>query len=69
MNRAPMSGHVRSILAMLMAMLFFALMDVVLKQPTAHYTVWRIRWPLHVLRCVMGIVMTPSSPRRCASCR
>lgn len=85
MNRAPMSGNVRSILAMLVAMLFFALMDAVLKQLTAHYpvlqiaalrgltalplvvvyialrqrwhTVWRIRWPLHVLRGVMGIVM------------
>jgi hypothetical protein len=31
-----MSGNVRSILAMLVAMLFFALMDAVLKQLTAH---------------------------------
>jgi drug/metabolite transporter (DMT)-like permease len=80
-----MSGNVRSILAMLVAMLFFALMDAVLKQLAAHYpvmqiaalrgltalplvfvyialrqrwhTVWRIRWPLHVLRGVLGIAM------------
>jgi drug/metabolite transporter (DMT)-like permease len=85
MNRAPMSGNVRSILAMLVAMLFFALMDAVLKQLTAHYpvmqiaalrgltalplvfvyialrqrwhTVWRIRWPLHLVRGVMGVAM------------
>jgi hypothetical protein len=31
MRLAPMSGNVRSILAMLVAMLFFALMDAVLK--------------------------------------
>ena len=31
MSRAPMSGNVRSIQAMLVAMLFFALMDAVLK--------------------------------------
>ena len=85
MNRAPMSGNVRSILAMLVAMLFFALMDAVLKQLADHYpvlqiaalrgltalplvvvyialrqrwhTVWRIRWPLHLLRGALSIVM------------
>jgi hypothetical protein len=31
MNRVPMSSNVRSILTMLVAMLFFALMDAVLK--------------------------------------
>lgn len=85
MSRAPMSGNVRSIVAMLVAMLFFALMDAVLKQLADHYpvlqiaalrgltalplvlvyisvrrrwhTVWRVRWPLHLLRGVLGVAM------------
>ncbi len=85
MSRAPLSGNVRSIVAMLVAMLFFALMDAVLKQLAGHYpvlqiaalrgltalplvvvyiawrgrwhTVWRVRWPLQLLRGVLGILM------------
>lgn len=85
MNTPVLSGNVRSIVAMLVAMLFFALMDAVLKQLADHYpvlqiaalrgltalplvvvyialrqrwhTVWRIRWPLHLLRGVLGIAM------------
>lgn len=76
-------GNLRSIVAMLVAVAFFALMDAVLKVLSARYpvlqiaalrglsslplvlvyitwrgvwgTVWRIRWPLHLLRGVLGI--------------
>jgi drug/metabolite transporter (DMT)-like permease len=79
------SGNLRSIVAMLVAVGFFALMDAVLKLLSARYpvlqiaalrgmtalplvllyitwrgawgTVWRVRWPLHVLRGVLGIAM------------
>ena len=85
MNRLALSGNLRSIVAMLVAMLFFSLMDAVLKQLAAHYpvmqiaalrglsalplvlvyiawrrrwhTVWRVRWPLHLLRGGLGIAM------------
>ena len=83
-NHHP-SGNLRSIVAMLVAVGFFALMDAVLKALSARYpvlqiaalrgltalplvvvyiawrgawhTVWRIRWPLHLLRGVLGITM------------
>lgn len=79
------SGNLRSIVAMLVAVGFFALMDAVLKALSARYpvlqiaalrgatalplvvayitwrgawpTVARIRWPLHLLRGVLGITM------------
>lgn len=85
MSQLTLSGNMRSIAAMLVAMLFFALMDAVLKQLAAHYpvmqiaalrgwtalplvlvyiawrrrwhTVWRVRWPLHLLRGALGIAM------------
>jgi drug/metabolite transporter (DMT)-like permease len=85
MSQLALSGNLRSIVAMLVAMLFFSLMDAVLKQLAAHYpvmqiaalrgltalplvliyiawrrrwhTVWRIRWPLHLLRGGLGIAM------------
>ena len=85
MTRPVLSGNLRSIVAMLVAMLFFSLMDAVLKQLAGHYpvlqiaslrgltalplvlvyiawrrrwhTVWRVRWPLHLLRGALGIVM------------
>lgn len=83
-NHHP-SGNLRSIIAMLVAVGFFALMDAVLKALSSRYpvlqiaalrgltalplvllyvawrgqwhTVWRIRWPLHLLRGALGIVM------------
>ena len=83
-NHHP-SGNLRSIIAMLVAVGFFALMDAVLKLLSTRYpvlqiaalrgltalplvvvyialrqrwhTVWRIRWPLHLLRGVLGIAM------------
>ena len=79
------SGNLRSIVAMLLAVAFFSLMDAVLKALSARYpvlqiaalrgltalplvllyigwrgawgSVWRIRWPLHLLRGVLGITM------------
>jgi drug/metabolite transporter (DMT)-like permease len=79
------NSNLRSIVAMLIAVGFFALMDAVLKTLAARYpvlqiaalrgltalplvllyiawrgawhTVLRVRWPLHVLRGVLGIVM------------
>lgn len=79
------SGNLRSIVFMLVAVGFFALMDAVLKTLSARYpvlqiaalrgmtalplvllfitwrrawgTVWRIRWPLHLLRGALGIAM------------
>ncbi len=84
-SRSPASGNLRSIVFMLMAVGFFALMDAVLKTLAARYpvmqiaalrgltamplvllfvtwrgawgSVWRIRWPLHLLRGVLGIAM------------
>ena len=88
----PMSSHsssapnnLRSIVAMVVAVGFFALMDAVLKALSARYpvlqiatlraltglplvllyiswrrawhSVWRIRWPLHLLRGGLGIAM------------
>ena len=78
-------SNLRSIVAMVIAVGCFALMDAVLKALSARYpalqiatlralcglplvlsyisvrrawhTVWRIRWPLHVLRGVLGIAM------------
>lgn len=83
-NHHP-SGNLRSIIAMLAAVGFFALMDAVLKLLSARYpvlqiaalrgitalplvllyiawrgawhTVWRVRWPLHLLRGALGITM------------
>jgi drug/metabolite transporter (DMT)-like permease len=89
MSRAPSSSHassnLRSIVAMVIAVGFFALMDAVLKTLSARYpvlqiaalraltglplvllyiswrrawhTVWRIRWPLHLFRGLLGIAM------------
>lgn len=82
---AHAAGNLRSIVAMLVAVAFFALMDAVLKTLSARYpvlqiaalrgltalplvlvyitwrgawhTVGRIRWPLHLLRGALGIVM------------
>lgn len=79
------SGNLRSILAMLAAVGFFALMDAVMKTLAAHYpamqvaalrglaalplvclyVLWRrearamlrIRWPLHLVRGVLGVLM------------
>jgi drug/metabolite transporter (DMT)-like permease len=79
------NSNLRSIVAMLIAVGFFALMDAVLKTLSARYpvlqiaalrgltalplvlayiawrgawrTVLRIRWPLHLLRGLLGIVM------------
>jgi drug/metabolite transporter (DMT)-like permease len=42
MSRLAVSGNLRSIVAMLVAMLFFSLMDAVLKQLAAHYPVMQI---------------------------
>ena len=78
-------NNLRSIVAMVVAVGFFALMDAVLKALSARYpvlqiatlraltglplvlayiswrrawhTVWRIRWPLHLLRGGLGIAM------------
>ncbi len=80
-----LSGNLRSILAMLLAVAAFSLMDAVLKTLAGHYppmqvaalrglaalplvclyVAWRreahlllrIRWPLHLLRGVIGIAM------------
>ena len=85
MSSSSTSGNLRSIVAMLAAVGFFALMDAVLKLLSARYpvlqiaalrgitalplvllyiawrgawqTVWRVRWPLHLLRGVLGITM------------
>lgn len=82
---APGNSNLRSIIAMVVAVGFFALMDAVLKALSARYpvlqiaalraltglplvllyiswrrawhTVWRVRWPLHLLRGVLGISM------------
>ena len=79
------SGNLRSIVFMLAAVGFFALMDAVLKALSARYPVlqiaalrgltalplvllyiawrgawhriWQVRWPLHLLRGVLGILM------------
>ncbi|WP_247596774.1 DMT family transporter [Hydrogenophaga sp. PAMC20947] len=84
-HRSHPTGNLRSIVAMVVAVGFFALMDAVLKALSARYpvlqiatlraltglplvlvyiswrrawhTVWRIRWPLHLLRGGLGIVM------------
>ncbi|HEY9096359.1 MAG TPA: DMT family transporter [Hydrogenophaga sp.] len=84
-SHANSNSNLRSIVAMVIAVGCFALMDGVLKALSARYpalqiatlralcglplvlsyisvrrawhTVWRIRWPLHVLRGVLGIVM------------
>ena len=81
----PMTGNLRSILAMLAAMGCFSLMDAVLKTLSGSYpsmqvaalrglaslplvclyVAWRrevhlllrVRWPLHLLRGVLGIAM------------
>ena len=81
----PLSGNLRSILAMCAAVGFFSLMDTVLKLLSAHYpalqvaalrgltamplvvlyvawrreghTLLKIRWPLHLLRGVIGVTM------------
>lgn len=42
MSQLALSGNLRSIAAMLVAMLFFSLMDAVLKQLAAHYPVMQI---------------------------
>lgn len=75
----------RGILMMLLACLFFSLMDSVLKKLAGHYPaiqvtamraltsmpliiayvlwrralpgLWQVRWPLHLLRAVLGVVM------------
>jgi drug/metabolite transporter (DMT)-like permease len=79
------AGNLRSIVAMLIAVGFFAFMDVVLKLLSARYpalqiaalrgitalplvfvyvlwrgawnTLWRVRWPLHLLRGALSIAM------------
>ena len=84
-SRHLASGNLRSIVFMLVAVGFFALMDAVLKTLSARYpvlqiaalrgmtalplvllyiawrgawhTVFKVRWPLHLLRGVLGIVM------------
>ena len=84
-SRHLASGNLRSIVFMLVAVGFFALMDAVLKALSARYpvlqiaalrgmtalplvllyiawrgawhTVFKVRWPLHLLRGVLGIVM------------
>lgn len=81
----PASGNLRSIVAMLLAVGFFSLMDTVLKLLAGAYpalqvaalrglcalplvvvfvawrgegrTLFKVRWPLHLLRGVIGIVM------------
>lgn len=85
LSRALDSGNLRSIVFMLAAVGFFALMDAVLKTLAARYpvlqiaalrgltalplvlvyiawrgawhTVLKVRWPLHLLRGVLGITM------------
>lgn len=85
LSRALASGNLRSIVFMLAAVGFFALMDAVLKTLAARYpvlqiaalrgltalplvlvyiawrgawhTVLKVRWPLHLLRGVLGITM------------
>jgi drug/metabolite transporter (DMT)-like permease len=82
---AAISGNLRSIYAMLAAVVFFSMMDTCMKMLAAHYPamqvaalrslsslplvcaylVWRgahrsilqVRWPLHLLRSVIGIAM------------
>ncbi|MDZ4128565.1 MAG: DMT family transporter, partial [Hydrogenophaga sp.] len=84
-SRHLAAGNLRSIVFMLVAVGFFALMDAVLKTLSAHYpvlqiaalrgmtamplvllyiawrgawhTVFKVRWPLHLLRGVLGIAM------------
>ena len=84
-SRHLAAGNLRSIVFMLVAVGFFALMDAVLKTLSARYpvlqiaalrgmtalplvllyiawrgawhTVLKVRWPLHLLRGVLGIVM------------
>lgn len=84
-SHPPRSGNLRSIVAMLIAVGCFALMDAVLKTLSTRYpvlqiaalrgmtalplvllylswrgawpTLLRIRWPLHLLRGALGIVM------------
>ena len=84
-SRHHAAGNLRSIVFMLVAVGFFALMDAVLKTLSARYpvlqiaalrgmtalplvlvyiawrgawhTVLKVRWPLHLLRGVLGIVM------------
>ncbi len=81
----PASSNLRSILAMLLAVAFFSLMDAVMKTLGANYppiqvaamrglsalplvclyVLWRreahlllrVRWPLHLLRGVIGVLM------------
>jgi drug/metabolite transporter (DMT)-like permease len=81
----PRDGNLRSIIAMLVAVGCFSLMDTVLKLLAAHYPVlqvaalrglvalplvlvfitwrgawgrvWRVRWPLHLLRGVLAVAM------------
>lgn len=85
MNTASSHGNLRSIVAMLIAVGFFALMDAILKTLSAHYPalqiaalrgltamplvliylawrgawgrVWRVRWPLHLLRGALSVAM------------
>ena len=85
MSSPGTGGNLRSIVAMLIAVGFFALMDAVLKTLSARYpalqiaalrgltalplvliyiawrgawhTMRRVRWPLHLLRGALGIVM------------
>jgi len=85
MTSSSTSGNLRSIVAMLIAVGFFALMDAVLKTLSARYpalqiaalrgltalplvllyiawrgawhTMRRVRWPLHLMRGALGIVM------------
>lgn len=84
-SRQLAAGNLRSIVFMLVAVGFFALMDAVLKTLSARYpvlqiaalrgmtamplvllyiawrgawhTVFKVRWPLHLLRGVLGIAM------------
>lgn len=85
MTPLPGQGNLRSILAMVVAVGFFALMDTTLKLLAQHYPalqvaalrgavalplvllyiswrgawhqVWRLRWPLHLLRGVLAVGM------------
>jgi drug/metabolite transporter (DMT)-like permease len=84
-STALQAGNLRSIIAMLLAVACFALMDTVLKVLASHYPalqvaalrgmvalplvfayltwrrawgkVWRLRWPLHLLRGVLAVGM------------
>lgn len=81
----PASSNLRSIVAMLLAVGFFSLMDAVMKALGANYppmqvaamrglsalplvclyvvwrgqtrALWRVRWPLHLLRGLIGVLM------------